>query len=191
MTAEPGSPDADPASAPAASLAGAAAEAGLSEPLGALGALEEPARFGPLVRDMQRALRSEFGAFSFYSLLPGVTRNAELEALLRELRRDQTEIIGRLQSLISSLGGTPATSRWTRSVAAWGLLFLTPVLGRRFALRMCFEAERTVARWHAEYAVHLLAWGQVERAREANALAEIKSRHAVRLETFVNNIARR
>ena len=153
--------------------------------------IEDLSRFGPLVRDMERALRSEFGAFSFYSLLPAVTRNAELEALLRELRADQSEIIGRLRALIEDLGGTPASSRWTRSLAAWGLLFLTPILGRRFALRMCFEAERTVARWHAEYAIHLLNWGEVERAREANALAETKSRHAVRLETFCNNIRRR
>jgi hypothetical protein len=145
-------------------------------------------RFGPLVRDMGFALRSEFGAYSLYLLLPLVARSAELRRLLVELRREQREQIEALRGLIESLGGVAPRSRWTRAVAAWGLFLATPVCGLRLPLRLCCEAERTVSRWYSEYAWHLLLQGRPEEAGRCQELGRIKHIHATRLSAFVSHL---
>ncbi|QDU66971.1 hypothetical protein [Engelhardtia mirabilis] len=143
---------------------------------------------GPLVRDMGFALRSEFGAYSIYMLLPLVARNAELRRLLVALRDEQREQVAGLRALISDLGGNPPASRWTRAVAAWGLFAITPVVGSRFALRLCLEAERTVMRWYAEYAIHLAERGLIEPAIRCREFCMVKRIHASRLGTFVDRV---
>ena len=96
---------------------------------------------GPVVRDLERALRSEFGAYSVYCLLPKLIRGRELKALIGVLRDDTRAQIERTRTLIEGLGGVAPRSRWTRSVAAWALFLVTPILGVRFSLRLCREAE--------------------------------------------------
>lgn len=145
----------------------------------------------PLVRDMRQSLRSELGAFSLYSLLPRVTRDAELRQLLAELRRDETEIIARISQLATELGGHPEHSRWTRSIAAWGLVAATPVIGVRFSLRLCCEAAATVSRWYAEYAAFCYSLGDLDRVQRFSDLSMTKRIHATRLRTFVDNLPMR
>jgi hypothetical protein len=143
---------------------------------------------GPLVRDMQRALRSEFGALSFYSLLPRVTTNGELRKLLIELREDERGVIEEVRALIAELGGKPRTRRWTRSLAAWGLTLVAPLVGSRFATRLCYDAEAAVSRWYAQYAGLLARLGDLERAERCRDLSLKKHIHATRLATFVHNL---
>jgi demethoxyubiquinone hydroxylase (CLK1/Coq7/Cat5 family) len=145
----------------------------------------------PLVRDMRQSLRSELGAFSLYSLLPRVTRDAEVRRLLAELRRDETEIIARVSQLTTELGGTPEHSRWTRSLVAWGLVIATPVIGVRFSLRLCCEAASTVSRWYAEYAAFCYSLGDRDRVQRFSDLSMTKRIHATRLRTFVDNLPMR
>jgi hypothetical protein len=162
-----------------------------AEPEPGLGAVPTPAEvdlLGPLVRDMQSALRSEFGAYSLYLVLPLLARNLELRALLRQLRREQRDQIEGLRGLIVTLGGQAPRSRWTRAVAAWALFLATPVLGLRFALRICSEAERTVSRWYFEYAIHLAERGYLDSAQRCRELGETKHIHATRLSAFVNHL---
>jgi len=113
---------------------------------------------------MQRALRSEFGSQSIYALLPAITRDRELRRLLVELRGQQKQHVEILRGVIESLGGRTPRSRWRRSVAAWALFATVPILGLRFSLRLCEEAAATVARWHAEYALHLAEHGHTSQA---------------------------
>ena len=145
---------------------------------------------GLIVRDMERALRSEFGAYSVYSLLPRLTRNRELKRLLAVLRDDERDLIQATRGLIGDLGGDAPTSRWTRSVAAWALFAATPILGMRFALRLCREAETTVSRWYADHAMHLFLVGDEVNAERARELSQVKWRHAVRLGAFVDHLRR-
>lgn len=145
---------------------------------------------GPVVRDLERALRSEFGAYSVYCLLPKLIRGRELKGLIGVLRDDTRAQIERTRALIEQLGGVAPKSRWTRSVAAWALFFATPILGVRFSLRLCREAEGTVSRWYGEHAVYLLRLGERQMAEEASLLAAEKWRHSVRLATFVDHLRR-
>lgn len=149
---------------------------------------EREVLLGPLVRDMQRALRSELGALSFYSLLPRVTANAELRKLLIELRDDEREVVVEVRTLIEELGGRPKTRRWTRSLAAWGLTFVAPILGSRFTTRLCYDAEAAVSRWYAQYAGLLARLGDLPNAERCRDLSLKKHIHATRLATFVHNL---
>lgn len=143
---------------------------------------------GPLVRDMGFALRSEFGAYSIYALLPLIARSNELRRLLVAMRHAQRDQVAGLRKLIDDLGGKAPASRWTRALAAWALFAITPIVGMRFSLRLCVEAERTVTRWYAEYAVHLAERGYFEAARRCNDLGMTKRIHAARLSTFVDRL---
>lgn len=154
--------------------------------LGAPPSPDEIDALGPLVRDMGFALRSEFGAYSIYTLLPLVARTGELRRLLVAMRDEQREQIVGLRRLIVDLGGSAPASRWTRAAAAWGLFAVTPVVGMRFSLRLCLEAERTITRWYAEYALHLAERGYFEPARRCGELGMVKRIHAARLGTFVD-----
>lgn len=142
----------------------------------------------PLVRDMRQSLRSELGAFSLYSLLPRVTRHAELRRLLVELRRETSDTIDEVCALTSELGGRPERSRWTRSVVAWALTAATPIVGIRFSLRLCCEASTTVSRWYGQYAAFCARLGEYERAQRFGDLSMTKRIHATRLRTFVDNL---
>ena len=62
------------------------------------------------------------------------------------------------------------------------------VFGLRFALRLCQDAESTVARWYTEYRAYFAELGDVERARACEELAGVKRRHATWLDTWVQNV---
>ncbi|MEZ5980058.1 MAG: hypothetical protein R3F34_17855 [Planctomycetota bacterium] len=147
--------------------------------------------FGPLVRDMRQAIRSELGAFSLYSVLPRVTRDVELRKLIEALRTGASQNISEVSALMEELGGRAERSRWTRALVAWLLALAAPVTGIRLPLRLCHEAESTVSRWYAEYAAALARIGEFERAQRFTDLSMRKRIHAVRLKTFVDNLTMR
>lgn len=143
-----------------------------------------------LVRDLQRALYSEFGALSLYALLPRWTRQRELGPLLRQLVEDERRLIPEVRALIERLGGRAPKRRWTRSLAALGLFLATPVMGLPFALRLCREAESAVSRWYAQHTVLLYQLGRFEEAQSTRAWSQTKHVHAVRLSTFIDHLRR-
>jgi|GEM_PF-1207878 len=166
-----------------------ASEHGAPTPVPASDAVVDAA--APLVRDMRQSLRSELGAYSLYSLLPRVTRQAELKRLLGELRRETADAIAEVSALSRELGGRPESSRWTRSVVAWVLTVATPIVGIRLSLRLCCEASTTVSRWYAEYAAFCVRLGDGPRAQRFGDLSMTKRIHATRLRTFVDNLPMR
>jgi demethoxyubiquinone hydroxylase (CLK1/Coq7/Cat5 family) len=151
------------------------------------GSAPVPDPAGPLVRDMERTLKSELGAQSMYALLPVLVRDRELRRLLGDLRAQQREHVAMLAAAITSLGGRPARRSWRRSVAAWALFLVTPVLGLRFALRLCEEAAATVARWHAEYALYLADMGRLDEARTCRAISHRRLQEHFALRAWTEN----
>ncbi len=141
-----------------------------------------------LLEDMVLALRSEFGARALYPLLRRRTRDVELKRVLERLAEDERELVERVRTLMRGLGAKPPAGRFRRRVAAWVIVAATLVFGLRFALRLCQDAESTVARWYTEYRAHFAELGDVERARVCEELAGIKRRHASWLETWVQNV---
>lgn len=140
---------------------------------------------------MQLALRSEFGATYVYPALARVTRDDELGRVLDELHLESRFQVQQLRKMMVALGGRPARGRFRRWLAAWALALATPVTGMRLPLRICLEAERTVARWYTEYGNHLLKVGEAEHARTCQELAVAKQRHANALETWVRHLPHR
>jgi hypothetical protein len=143
-----------------------------------------------LVRDLQRALYSELGAFSVYVLLPRWTRQRDLLPLLRQMAEDERQIIAGVRGLIERLGGKAPKRRWSRSLAAWGLWLATPVMGLPFALRLCREAESSVSRWYAQHTVLLYQLGRLEEAQATRGWSQTKHVHAVRLGAFIDHLRR-
>lgn len=148
-----------------------------------------PDPLGPLVRDMERAVRSEIGAQSIYALLPVLVRDRELRRLLAQWREQQRQHVELLVDAIASLGGRAARHSWRRSLAAWALLAVTPVIGSRFALRLCEEAAGTCARWHAEYALHLAEHGRTEAAEACRIVSRQRLQQHWALRAWTENFS--
>ena len=74
---------------------------------------------------------------------------------------------------------------------ARALSWTSRVTGMRPALRICQNAEETVARWYAEYEIFLARIGDLERARVCGDLARVKRLHSQALGAWVANIRRR
>lgn len=132
------------------------------------------------------ALRSEFGARSLYPWLARRARDEELAAVLRELARDTDAQIPQLRRMLAELSiDAPERSRRRALVSA--LIALTTVfLGQRFALRLCLDAEETVARWYERFAHRFVAEGRIDLARRVEAWGQSKRRHAEVLRTFLS-----
>jgi rubrerythrin len=131
------------------------------------------------------ALRSEFGARSLYPWLARRTRKPELAAVLHELARDTEAQISQLRQLLAELSvDAPSRSR-RRACASMIIAGLTVVLGSRFALRICVDAEETVARWYERFAHRFVAQGRVDLARRVEPWGLAKRRHADVLRTFL------
>ena len=145
-------------------------------------------KHGALIDDMQLALRSEFGASYIYPALARITRDDELARVLDQLHLESREAVATLRSIMTELGGRPARGRFRRWVAAWVLALSSPLTGMRLPLRICFEAETTVARWYSQYANYLVQVGDVERARICRDLGDAKQRHGQVLETWVRHL---
>lgn len=143
--------------------------------------------YRPLVEDMRDALRSEYGARTVYPLLARLARDEELRSVLHTLAREEELILDRLRALIAELGAEPAPGDLRRRAMAWALFLATPLIGMRFALRLCHDAESRVGRWYHGYSAWLNDHGDGERALACHELSNLKHTHALVLETFASN----
>lgn len=145
----------------------------------------------PLLQEMIRALRAEFGARAMYRQLPRVCGDAALRDLLAQFAADEEEQVRELRAVIARLGGDPprrSLRRWVlATVLAWGCA----VIGVRPALRLCEEAEGTAARWYARFERALAALGEPAAAEALARLGVVKRRHERVLRTWVAHSGRR
>jgi hypothetical protein len=139
---------------------------------------------------MDDALLSEIGARAIYLHLARRYRRDDFQSLLLRLNEEGAESIARLQALMRDMGGRPRRTSLRRRVLARALAMLSSVFGLRFVLRICMDAEETVARWYAEYALFLMRLGEIERARTCEDLGRVKSRRAQTLSAWVTNLDR-
>ena len=144
-----------------------------------------------LLNEMHSTLLAEFGARAIYGQLARLSRDAELAAVLVELRADEEQQVRGMQELIVELGGRPARRSLRRSALAGALALCGAILGPRVALRVCCEAERRASRWYAAYQSYFQAEGRLDLARRAAALGMTKHRHSEVLATWVEHAPRR
>lgn len=141
----------------------------------------------PLLLDVREALRSEIGARAAYPLLARCTRDEALRGVLRSLAEEEREQVRRVLALLESLGDSARGSSLRRSAMAWALFLILPLVGLRFALRLCYDAEARVSRWYAAQATWSSDMGLPAAAEELSALSMVKARHAATLSAFVEN----
>ncbi|MEM7309340.1 MAG: hypothetical protein AAF682_21840 [Planctomycetota bacterium] len=145
-------------------------------------------RHRALLDDMELALRSELGARALYPLLRRLCRDPELKRVLERLAEDERELVDRVRGLMTELGADPRKGSLRRRLAAWAVAGATLVVGLRFALRLCQDAESAVSRWYMAYRAYFAELGDRPRAEECERLAQMKTRHASWLETWVQNV---
>jgi rubrerythrin len=131
-----------------------------------------------LLADMREAMLAELGAHAVYGALAARVGDEELARILARFRQDELEQVERLREVMRSLGGRPPRRSLRRRLAARLLVASTRLIGPRFALRVCLEAESAVSRWYREYAVHLVRVGELPEARACEELSQVKARHA-------------
>ena len=136
---------------------------------------------------MRGALRSEYGARCLYPLLARLAREPELRRVLQTLDQEQRRHVERLRRLMETLGARPASGSLRRALMAWFLFLLTPIVGMRFALRLCCDAQQRVSRWYHGYGAWFAGRGDAERARRCQELSATKWTHAQVLEAFVEH----
>lgn len=61
------------------------------------------------------------------------------------------------------------------------------MVGIRLGLRVCQDAEATIARWYQAYAHYLARVAELEAARTCEELSLTKRRHAQILQTFLDH----
>lgn len=140
-----------------------------------------------LLDDVELALRSELGARTLYPLLRRRTRDPELRRVLERMSADQRELVPRVRALIEGLGGSARRRSFRRWLAGWATFAATFPFGLRFALRLCHDAEASVARWYGTHRAFFVEQGDAERARECDTLAQIKMQHAQWLLTWLQH----
>jgi rubrerythrin len=138
-----------------------------------------------LLDDLERALRSEIGARTFYPLLARRVADAELAGVLAEFALEQRVQVERLSALTTALGRRARARCLRRSALAWALYALTFVGARPLALRLCHEAERTLARGYDAFLAFFAASARAAEAQALEQLGETKRRHARTLEAWV------
>lgn len=141
--------------------------------------------YASLLKDMQLALLSEFGARAIYDHLSRRTRNEKLTEVLVRLNAEGAETVRRLRELMASMGARPKRTSFRRRGLARVLSYLALITGPRPVLRLCHHAEETVSRWYAEYAIFLSRLGDLERAAELQSLHTCKRLHALELSAWV------
>jgi rubrerythrin len=144
-----------------------------------------------LLADMRLALLAELGARAVYERLGRRARGKELVKVLAGLHAEEVEQVERLRGLLVELGGRAPLRSRRRAFTAALLCLASYPLGVRFALRVCCDAEATVARWYGEYAQYLAANDRADAARRCEDLALTKRRHAQVLQAWVEHGARR
>jgi len=144
-----------------------------------------------LLSEMRLALLSEIGARSIYDHLGRRAPQDDLQKLLRRLNVEGGESVEALRNLMIGMGGRPRRTSRRRRLLARVLAALSPVFGRRIVLRICLNAEETVARWYGEYAVYLTRLDDHARARTCEELRGVKLLHAGALEAWIGHMGRR
>jgi len=138
-----------------------------------------------LLSDLQRALRGEYGARSFYPLLARRVSDPELATVLASFAEEQVQQAEALRALLQEVSGRAPRGSLRRALLAHALHLATFVGARAVALRLCLEAESTLARAYALFAQAFASGGRAALAARFEALAETKLRHARSLETWV------
>lgn len=143
-----------------------------------------------LVKDVKLALLSEIGARAVFDHIARRARDEEIGSFAQGLNREGIDLVARLQDLIRGMGGQPRRTSFRRRALARLLVHGAPVLGTRRVLRIVRDAERTVGRWYAEYALFLVRIGDTERGRAFEELRAAKERRACALSAWVDNLVR-
>ncbi len=142
--------------------------------------------YDSLLKDMHLALLSEFGSRSIYDHLGRRVRDEELRRLLARLNENGAETVERLRALMEGMGSQPRRTSFRRRALARILAGISIGTGPRPILRVCHNAEDTVSRWYAEYAMFLTRLGDGERAAELESLRRIKILNAQALAAFAS-----
>ena len=137
---------------------------------------------------MHLALLSEVGARTIYERLASRAGREDLGSLLERIAQDSERILERLRELMIELGGDPPRTSLRRRLLASALARLAPVIGIHRVLRLCEQAEETVSRWYAQYAVFLDRIGDAQRSRICQQLAAEKRLHAQALSAWNSNL---
>jgi hypothetical protein len=148
-----------------------------------LKAVREP----QLERELELALRAEFGARTLYARLARDPRDRELCAVLAAFAAEQHEQIAAVQRVLELSGATPARDSRRRRWLAAALAAARVVIGRRVILRICVDAERTRAVWYARFAEHYALTARLELAKLCQGCATRAARHADALGAWVTN----
>lgn len=151
---------------------------------------ELAASYRSLVRDVKLALLSEIGARAVYDHIARRARDRELAGLAAGMNREGVDLVARVQELMRGMGGRPRRTSFRRRALARLLVHGAPVIGGRRVLRVVRDAEQTVGRWYAEYALFLVRLGDRERAHAFEELRAVKERRAAALGAWVDNLAR-
>lgn len=143
-----------------------------------------------LARDVKLALLSEIGARAVFDHIARRARDPQLAAMATSFNREGIDFVSNVQDLLRSMGVRPRRTSLRRRALARALVMSAPVIGPRRVLRIIRDAERTVARWYAEYALFLVRAGDGERARAFEEMREHKERRANALSAWVDNLVR-
>jgi len=143
-----------------------------------------------LVKDVKLALLSEIGARAVYDHIARRAKDPDLSAMAEGMNREGIDLVARVQELIRGMGGKPRRTSFRRRALARVLVHGAPILGVRRVLRVIRDAEQTVGRWYAEYAVFLMRLGDEPRARAFEELRAQKERRAMALGAWADNIVR-
>ena len=133
---------------------------------------------------MRRALLAEFGARAIYAQLGRLCRDVELAAVLARMHDEELQQIESLRSVMLALGARPRRRSTRRWILAAVLAWTTPIIGTRFCLRTCRQAETTASRWYAQYGDYLSRCGEQAHARACSQMSLVKYRHAQMLQAW-------
>lgn len=148
------------------------------------------ASYRSLVRDVKLALLSEIGARAVFDHIARRAKDGDLGRMAEGMNREGIDLVARVQELIREMGGRPRRTSFRRRALARLLVHGAPIIGPRRVLRVVRDAELTVGRWYAEYALFLVRLGDEERARAFEELRATKERRAMALSAWVENLAR-
>jgi hypothetical protein len=146
-----------------------------------------PAREPALERELELALKAEFGARALYARLARDRRDPELAGVLAEFADEQREQIADVRRVLELAGATPATDSRRRRWLAALLAAARVVIGRRVILRICADAEQTRAVWYARFAEHYALTARIELAKLCQRCATRAARHGDALGAWVAN----
>lgn len=173
------------------------ASGGRSEARAPIGPAQDPVKipalapsYKSLVRDVKLALLSEIGARAAFDHIARRARDEELASFAGGLNREGVDLVARVQELIREMGGRPRRTSFRRRALARVLVHGSPIIGTRRVLRTVRDAELTVGRWYAEYALFLVRIGDHARATAFEELRALKEQRAGVLSAWVDNIVR-